>query len=46
MVVVGAVVSVDAVAATRSPRRVEGWMPMSAKRFTVACCIRASTGAG
>src|SRR5689334_19709965 len=36
---VGAVVSVDPEAAVRPEIRVTGWTPMSARRFTVACCI-------
>src|ERR1700730_13182383 len=35
----GGVVSVDGLAATRPPSRLNGWAPMSAKRLTVACCI-------
>src|SRR5262249_21465397 len=42
IVEVGAVVSVDAVAATSPAWRVAGCTPMSANRFTVACCIRTS----
>src|SRR4051794_16946738 len=40
----GAVVSVDALAATSPAVRVAGCAPMSANRFTVACCIRGSGG--
>ncbi len=36
---VGAVVSVEAVAATRPACNVAGWACMSASRFTVACSI-------
>ena len=37
---VGAVVSVDAVAAVKPDISVTGWtLPMSASRFTVACCM-------
>ena len=36
---VGGVVSVDADAATSPASSVAGWAPMSASRFTVACCI-------
>ncbi len=43
---VGAVVSVDAVAGAQTRHATwRGWTPMSANRFTVACCIRASAGA-
>ena len=38
----GAVVSVDAVAATRAAWIEPGCAPMSANRLTVACCIRRS----
>jgi hypothetical protein len=41
---VGAVTSVDLVAATSPGCMLYGWAPMSANRLTVACCIRASTG--
>ena len=44
MVAVGAVVSVDAVAATMPDWSVAGCTPMSANRLTVACCMFASTG--
>ena len=44
MVVVGAVWSVDSVASTRLLCRVEGCAPISASRFTVACCIVGSGG--
>ena len=37
--------SVEAVAATRPAWRLPGWTPMSAKRFTVACCMRGSGAA-
>src|SRR5437764_3357282 len=39
MVEVGAVVSVDCVPATSPDISAYGWAPMSAKRFTVACCM-------
>ena len=42
---VGALVSVDAVAAVRPACSVAGCTPMSANRFTVACCI-AESGVG
>ncbi len=42
-VTAGPVVSVEAVAATRLLCRVSGWTPMSARMFTVACCMRASS---
>ncbi len=42
MVAVGPVVSVDFVAATRFVASVAGCTPMSAKRLTCACCMRAS----
>ena len=45
MLTVGAVPSVDAVAATRPVIRVAGCTPMSAKRLMTACCIRLSVGA-
>src|SRR5262249_58810861 len=38
----GAVVSEEAVAATRPGCKLPGWLPISAKRFTVACCTRTS----
>src|SRR5664279_2643210 len=38
IVEVGAVVSVEAVAAWMPEIGVDGWAPMSANRFTVACC--------
>ena len=38
----GAAVSEDAVAATTPDWIVDGCAPMSANRFTVACCMRAS----
>ena len=41
---VGAVLSVDAEAAVRSDCIVPGWAPMSASRFTVACCMLRSGG--
>ncbi len=41
-VTAGPTVSVEAVEATRSLCRDLGWTPMSAKTFTVACCIRLS----
>mgnify|MGYP006873515074 CR=1 FL=1 len=44
MVTVGAVVSVDMVAAVRPDISVVGWAPMSASRLTCACCIRGSAG--
>src|SRR4051794_29833345 len=40
---VGAVRLVDAVAAVRPAMRVAGCAPMSARRFTVACCMLRST---
>ncbi len=46
MTVVGADVSVDAVARVRPDMSVAGWIPMSAKRLTVACCMLTSTGVG
>ncbi len=45
IVELGAVVSVDAVVAVSSGCNVDGWTPMSANRFTVACCIRTSVSA-
>ena len=42
---VGAAVSVDAEAPTSPDWRLVGWAPMSANRFTVACCIRTSAAA-
>jgi hypothetical protein len=42
---VGAVVSVDWAAATSPDRSVAGCTPMSASRFTVACCMRLSAAA-
>ena len=42
--VVGGVVSVDALAATSPLCRVVGCVPKSANRFTVACCMRTSAG--
>ena len=42
MVAVGAVTSVDMVAGTRPGCSEPGCTPMSANRFTVACCIRGS----
>ena len=42
MATVGPVVSVDLVAAVRPVISVVGWAPMSASRFTCACCIRRS----
>src|SRR5207244_4015768 len=36
---VGGVVSNDGDALTRPEMRANGWAPMSAKRFTVACCM-------
>ena len=45
IVVVGAVVSADFVAATRPLIRVDGCALMSASRLTVACCIRGSAAA-
>ena len=38
----GAVVSVEAEAAVRLGSSEPGWACMSAKRFTVACCMRGS----
>ena len=38
----GAIVSEDFVAISSPPCNVAGCMPMSANRFTVACCILAS----
>src|SRR4051812_50169625 len=38
----GAVVSVEAEAAVRLGSSEPGWARMSAKRFTVACCMRGS----
>ncbi|TMC02373.1 MAG: hypothetical protein E6J41_30315 [Chloroflexi bacterium] len=46
MVEVGAVWSVDAVAATRPACIVVGWTPMSAIRLSVACCMLMSGSAG
>jgi len=40
---VGAVVSVDATAGVSPAMMVTGWVPMSAKRLTVACCMFLST---
>ena len=40
---VGAIVSLDALAARRPVIRLCGCTPMSANRFTVACCMRLST---
>ncbi len=45
MTVTGAVVSVEAEAGTMPAARVPGCAPMSASRFTVACCMRRSVGA-
>ena len=45
IVEVGAVVSVEAVAALRPACSVVGCDPMSASRFTVACCAAESTAA-
>ena len=45
IVEVGASASVEAAAATRPDCRVAGCAPMSASRFTVACCIRTSAAA-
>ena len=42
---VGAAMSVEALAAASPLCSVLGWMPMSANRFTVACCIAAFAGA-
>ncbi len=42
MMAVGGVVSVDAVAGCSPAIRVAGCTPMSANRFTVACCMLAS----
>ena len=42
---VGAVVSVEAVAATSPGRSVVGCTPMSANRLTVACCAAVSAAA-
>lgn len=44
IVALGAVVSVDAVGRTSPLISVAGCTPMSAKRLTVACCIRGSAG--
>src|SRR5262245_29755098 len=44
MVDVGAVVSMVLVAATSGEASVAGCAPRSAKRFTVACCMRLSGG--
>src|SRR2546427_2569637 len=41
---VGAVVSVDAVAATRPAVRLPGCTPMSANKLTVACCMSVFAG--
>ena len=38
----GGVVSAEAVAVVSPVRMVAGWAPMSANRFTVACCIAVS----
>ena len=43
--VVGAVVSVEAVAAVRPVSRVSGWTPMSANRLIVACWAAVSGAA-
>ena len=45
IVATGPVVSVDAVAATRPVIRVAGCAFMSARRLTVACCMRGSAAA-
>src|SRR4051812_50170874 len=42
----GAVVSVEAEAAVRLESSEPGWARMSAKRFTVACCMRGSAVEG
>ena len=42
MVVVGGVVSVDSAAGARAASSDPGWEPMSARRLTIACCIRGS----
>ena len=42
MTEVGGVWSVEAVAATSPDWSVAGWTPMSANRFTVACCMLTS----
>ncbi len=45
MLEVGAAPSVDLAAGTSPDCRVAGWASMSASRFTVACCMRASGAA-
>jgi hypothetical protein len=44
MLAVGGVVSADAVAGCNPAIRVAGCTPMSANRFTVACCMLGSVG--
>jgi hypothetical protein len=46
IVELGGVVSVDALARIKPDCRVAGWMPMSAKRFNVACCMFGSEFGG
>jgi hypothetical protein len=41
---VGGVWSVEPVAGTSPDMSVAGWIPMSANRFTVACCMFGSGG--